>query len=145
MRRTLAAVIAGSLLLVAGCGSDDPAAPEVSISDTSWDGDTVTIEAATNLPNGAVLSWYVLDGGDWDDLDAADVNGFATVEDGAAAAVAEVGNFTTNEALVDVGFVGGYDGQPPEVADAYGPPYTDRGWPTDWKERSSDEATVTRP
>lgn len=144
MRQTMAIAAAVSLLAGCGGGSEAAAAPEVAVTDAAWSGDEVTVTAETNLPDGAVLSWSVIEGDDPDDLDAADVGGFATVTDGSAAATADVAEFSDNTALVDVAFVANYNGQPSDVAEAYGPPFTERGWPADWREHAADETTVTR-
>lgn len=133
-----------TLLLLAACGGNEAEAPEVSITDATWSSDEIAIDADTNLPDGAILSWSVLDGDDWDDLDAADTSGFATVEDGTATATADVANFTEDEALASIAFVANYDEQPEGIGEAYGPPFSDHDWPADWKERASDEQVVSR-
>lgn len=144
MRQTMTLVAAALLLAGCGGGSDAVDAPEVTITEAAWSGDEVAIGADTNLPDGAILSWSVIEGDDPDDLDAADVGGFATVTDGSATATADVAEFSDDTALVGVEFVANYSEQPAEVADAYGPPFTGRGWPADWKQRAADETTVTR-
>lgn len=118
--RRLVAVLMSTLLLVA-CGGGAADDPEVTISDVSWDSDTITVEADTNLPDGAVLSWYLVDGDDWDDIDAADVSGFADVSDGQMEADPDVAAFGSDQALIQVSFVPRYDGQPDDVADTYEP------------------------
>lgn len=132
------------VLLLAGCSGGGVDAPEVSIDDVSWDGDTITAEVSSNLPDGAVLSWDAVAGGDYDDLDAEATSGLAEVEQGAATVTADVGAFEDDTAVVDVGFLAIYEGQPDGVAEAYGPPFTERGWPADWKSRASDQVTVDR-
>lgn len=52
MRKMLLAVA----LLVVACGGDvEP--PELSINDAAWQDGQVAVEVATNLPDGAELSW----------------------------------------------------------------------------------------
>ncbi len=116
MRSLLVMLVAAAML--AGCGGEAEA-PEVSISDAAWSGGEILIEAEANLPDGAVLSWYVVEGDDWEDLDASDERGFATVEAGTAQASADVADFEDGSALVEVAFVPGYSGQPQAVQDAY--------------------------
>lgn len=128
MRKMLLAVA----LLVVACGGDlEP--PELSIDDAAWQDGQVTVEVATNLPDGAELSWYVLEGDDWDDLDAADVSGFVTVDGGEAVVAADVAGFSADMALVEVGFVPRYEGQPDSVREAY-----------DADQGASDEASISR-
>lgn len=131
MRRTMTALAA--VLLLAGCGGTDTAPPEVTISEASWSGDEITVTAGSNLPDGAILSWYVVEGDDWDDLDAVDLDGFATVTDGTATASIDVADFTADQALVDVSFVPGYGEQPADVQDAYDP-----------NQGAEDETSVSR-
>lgn len=143
MRRALG--LLGATILLTGC-SDSPEqvdAPEVSISAADWSGNEITIEAEANLPDEAILSWYALEGDDWDDLDAASTDGFATVSDGSATTTIDASEFTADQAIVDVSFVPGYSGQPSEVSDSYGPPFSEKNWPSDWKEASADEAAIT--
>lgn len=126
------AILAAGMLL-AGCGGGDVDGPDVSIADAAWSGDEIAITAGSNLPDGAILSWYVVEGDDWDDLDAADVDGFATVTAGTATASVDVGEFTADEALIDVSFVPGYNEQPQQVQDSY-----------DSNQGAGDETSVSR-
>lgn len=143
MRTTFALTVC--LLLLAGCGGGGEAdPPEVAIGDATWSDDEIAVEVETNLPEGAILSWDAIDGDDPDDLDAATANGETTVEDGAATATADVAGFTEDSALVNVDFLAGYDEQPDDVQEAYGPPFTERDWPSDWKDDASDEVAVSR-
>lgn len=123
-------------------GEEPVEAPEVSIRSASWTGDEILMEVDTNLPGGAIMSWSAVDGDDWDDVDATEARGFATVSNGTATAELDVSEFATNQALVEVTFVGRYEDQPDDIAEAYGPPYPKEGWPRDWKEHSGDEISV---
>lgn len=75
----------------------------------------------------------MLEGDDWDDLDAADVSGFVTVDGGEAVVDADVSGFDADVALVEVAFVPGYEGQPDGVRDAYAA-----------NQGASDEVSVSR-
>lgn len=129
MLKIAVAAVAG--LLLAGCGTEVTEPASVSIDDTVWDGDTVTIEVDTNLPDGTVLSWLVVEGDNWD----GDVNtsGFATVDGGDATGLADVSGFDDGTALVEVAFLPSYSEQPDTVADMYEP-----------NEGATDEGTVNR-
>lgn len=133
MRKTTLLMLAVGVVL-AGCGGGPEAeAPKVSITGTSWSGDEIVFEADTNLPDGALVTWYVLEGDDWEDDDAADVKGFAAVSGGTATASVDVAEFTSDEAIVDVAFVPGYREQPEDVQNTY-----------EDNEGASDEASVAR-
>ncbi len=131
MRTTLVALTAA--LLVVACQVDaELEPPEVSLSDVTWTDDDIEIEVTTNLPDGAILSWQVVEGDDLGLLDAVDVAGVTTVTDGTAAVTADVSGFTDDQALVEVSFAR-FAEQPAEVLQDY-----------DVDQEASDESSVSR-
>lgn len=131
MRTTLVALTAA--LLVVACQVDaELEPPEVSISDVTWTDDDIEIEVTTNLPDGAILSWQVVEGDDLGLLDAVDVAGVTTVTDGTAAVTADASGFTDDQALVEVSFAR-FAEQPAEVLQDY-----------DVDQEASNESSVSR-
>lgn len=132
MRTTFVALTA-ALLVVTACEVDpEGEPPEVSITDVAWSEDDIEIEVTTNLPDGAILSWQVVEGDEVDLLDPVDVAGVTTVTDGTAAVVADVSEFTEDQARVEVSFAR-FAEQPAEVLQDY-----------DIDQEASDHASVSR-
>lgn len=113
--RILTLVIA---LLLAGC-SGGPERPVVNITSARWAGDQVTVEVKANLPDGAILSWRLVDAAE-DERDPEDVNGFADVTDNTAVFAADVTALASDEAQLRVSFAPAYHRQPEHVQDTYG-------------------------
>ncbi|GEM_PF-2766581 len=137
MRITLlpfsAALLTAALLVVACEVELEGEPPEVSIGDVTWSDDQIEVEVTTNLPEGAILAWQVVEGDDLDLVDPVDVAGVTTVtDDGAASVVADVSGFTDDQALVEVSFAR-FAEQPAEVLQDY-----------DVEQEASDESLVRR-
>ena len=70
----------------------------------SWEGDLITVDVITNIPDGAVFQNSVLEGTDWDDYDAGFHLVAATVDGSGFNITINVADFTQDIALVSVTF-----------------------------------------
>jgi hypothetical protein len=118
------------MALLVGCGADGSAKDPALTAAAAWDGDVITVEVDTNLPDGALLNWAAFDG---DDDDAAYVRGEdLAVSGGSASGSLDAPGFG-DTAEVEVNFIPRYNAQPGEVASAFAP-----------NDGASDTARVTR-
>jgi len=95
-----------------------PAPVDINVS-ASWEGDLITVDVSTNIPDGAVFQNYVLEGTDWDDYDARFHNVAATVDGGGFTITVNVADFTQETALVSVTFAPWATTQPQSISKLY--------------------------
>lgn len=98
-------------VVLAGCASSDGVELDVA---ATRDGDTVTVEVDTNLPDGAVLSWTVF--ADDENLVRGDD---ITVSGGTANGTVGLDGLDPSD--VEVGFLPGYRAQPDSITGRYDP------------------------
>lgn len=85
----------------------------------SWEGDLITVDVSTNIPDGAVFQNYVLEGTDWNDDDAGFHLVDATVDKGGFSIIINVADFTQDVALVGVTFAPWATTQPESISKLY--------------------------
>ena len=85
----------------------------------SWEGDLITVDVITNIPDGAVFQNSVLEGTDWDDYDARFHLFAATVDGGGFSIFINVADFTQDIALVSVTFAPWATTQPQSISKLY--------------------------
>lgn len=113
-------------------GGDTGGQPEMSVTAFWKATDTIEVDVATDLPDGARLTFWAVNHDRLDTdapLDAADTGGdlgdgpqnVATVTDGQAQMSLDVSHFEGDAAVVEVSFLPNFEGQPDAVADAYAP------------------------
>lgn len=95
-----------------------PAPVDINVN-ASWEGDLITVDASTNIPDGAVFQNYVLEGTDWDDDDAGFHHVEATVNGGGFTFTVNVADFTQETALVSVTFAPWATTQPQSISKLY--------------------------
>ena len=85
----------------------------------SWEGDWITVDVITNIPDGAVFQNSVLEGTDWNDDDAGFHLVAATVDRGGFTIIVNVADFTQDIALVSVTFAPWATTQPQSISKLY--------------------------
>lgn len=85
----------------------------------SWEGDLITVEVITNIPDGAVFQNSVLEGTDWDDLDAGFHHVESTVDEGGFTFAVNVADFTQDTALISITFAPWATTQPESISRLY--------------------------
>lgn len=85
----------------------------------SWEGDWITVDVITNVPDGAVFQNGVLEGTDWDDWDAGYDHVESTVDGGVFAFTVNVADFTQDTALISITFAPWATTQPESISRLY--------------------------
>ena len=111
------AVLAVISMLGRGC-SASPEPVDIYVSG-SWQGNLITLDVTTTIPDGASFRWLIVEGDDWDDWDARDYMGEATVDDGGFSKAINVADFTEDMALVELTFAPWATTQPQSIIDMY--------------------------
>jgi hypothetical protein len=110
------AVIVIIILVLVAPGSPKPVDIQVS---GGWANDLITVEVITNVPDGAVFQNGVLEGTDWDDLDAAYHHVESTVDGGGFAFTVNVDDFAQDIALISITFAPWATTQPQSISRLY--------------------------
>ena len=120
-KKKLAGIIAGCIIVViviVVIATPTPKPVDIYVSGL-WEGDLITVDVITNIPDGAVFQNYVLEGTDWDDYDAGFHLIAATVDGGGFSIIINVADFTRDIALVSVTFAPWATTQPQSISKLY--------------------------
>jgi len=109
-------VIVIIIAVVLTTGSPEPVDIYVS---GSWEGDLITVDVVTNIPDGAVFQNSVLEGTDWEDWDAGWHPVESTVHAGGFTFTVNVADFTQDIALIDITFAPWATTQPESISRLY--------------------------
>ena len=120
-KKKLAGIIAVciiAIIVIVAIATPTPKPVDIYVSG-SWEGDLITVDVITNIPDGAVFQNYVLEGTDWDDYDAGFHLVAATVDGGRFSITINVADFTQDIALVSVTFAPWATTQPQSISKLY--------------------------
>ncbi len=110
------AVVAVVVAVVVSSGSPDPV--DIIVS-SSWDGDSITVQVSTNVPDGAIFITSVLEGTDWDDDHAGYDSDFVAVDGGGYSVVFNVADFAQDVATLSITFAPWATNQPESISRLY--------------------------
>jgi hypothetical protein len=120
-KKKLAGIIAGciiAIIVIVVIARPTPKPVDIHVNG-SWEGDLITVDVTTNIPDGAVFQNSVLEGTDWDDYGAGFHLVEATVDGGGFSITLNVADFSQDIALVSVTFAPWATTQPQSISKLY--------------------------